>query len=90
MDVLGSAANTREHGLGALSDAYEAVALVQFETLHRRAAAGSGMTGLHTVRAALEAGIAAGDRPTGGGEACATLLRLAAQTPGFAVPHSQP
>jgi hypothetical protein len=44
LDVLGSAANTREHGLGALSDAYAAIALVQMETLHRRVAAGSGWT----------------------------------------------
>ncbi len=63
LDVLGSVANTREHGLAALSDAYAAIALVQLETLHRRAAAGSGTTGLDTVRAAVEAGIAAGDLP---------------------------
>ena len=65
LDVLGSAANTREHGLGALSDAYAAIALVQMETLHRRAAAGSGMTGLDTVQAALDAEIAAGELPPG-------------------------
>ncbi len=65
LDVLGSAANTREHGLGALSDAYAAIALVQLETLHRRAAAGSGMTGVDTVQAALEAEIAAGELPPG-------------------------
>ena len=65
LDVLGSGANTREHGLGALSDAYAAIALVQLETLHRRAAAGSGATGLDTVKAALEAEIAAGELPPG-------------------------
>ena len=65
LDVLGSAASTREHGLPTLSDAYAAIALVQMETLHRRAAAGSGTTGLDTVGAALEAGIAAGELPPG-------------------------
>lgn len=65
LDVFGSAANTRAHGLGALSDAYAAIALVQLETLHRRAAAGSGTTGLDTVQAALDAEIAAGDLPPG-------------------------
>ena len=65
LDVLGSAANTRGHGRGALSDAYEAIALVQLETLHRRAAAGSGTAGLDTVQAALDAEIAAGEVPPG-------------------------
>lgn len=65
LDVLGSAANTRAHGLGALSDAYAVIALVQMETLRRRAAAGSGTTGLDTVQAALDAEIAAGDLPRG-------------------------
>jgi len=65
LDVLGSAANTREHGLDALSDAYTAIARVQMEALHRRAAAGSGTTGLDTMKAALDAGIAAGDLPPG-------------------------
>ena len=61
LDVLGSAAITREHGL----DAYAAIALVQMETLHRRAAAGSGTAGLDTLRAALHAVIAAGELPPG-------------------------
>jgi len=65
LDVLGSVANTREHGLGALSDAYAAIALVQLETLNRRAAAGSDTVGLDTVQAALEAEIAAGELPLG-------------------------
>ena len=65
LDVLGSVANTREHRLSALSDAYAAIALVQLETLHCRAAAGSGMTGLDTVQATLEAEIAAGELPPG-------------------------
>lgn len=63
LDVLASAVNTREHGLDALSDAYAAVALLQLETMHRRAAAGSGAMGLDTVAAALEADIASGDLP---------------------------
>ncbi len=48
-----------------MSDAYAAIALVQLETLHRRAAAGSDTTGLYTVQAALDAGIAAGALPPG-------------------------
>jgi len=63
LDMLVSAANTREHGLGALSDAYAAIVLVQLEAMQRRAAAGSGTLGLDTVAAALEAGIPAGDLP---------------------------
>ena len=65
LDVLGSAAHTREHGMGALSDAYAAIALVQMETLHRRAAARSGATGLDTVQAALDAEVATGELPPG-------------------------
>jgi len=63
LDMLASAANTREHGLAALSDAYAAIVLVQLEAVQRRAAAGSGTVGLNTVAAALEAGIAAGALP---------------------------
>ncbi len=63
--MLASAANTREHGLGALSDAYCAIALIQMETVHRRFAAGSGLGGLDAVAAAMEAGIAAGELPPG-------------------------
>ena len=63
--MLASAANTREHGLGALSDAYAAIALIQLETVHLRAAAGSGMAGLDTVAQALDAGIATGELPRG-------------------------
>ncbi len=62
-DMLVSAVNTHEHGLAALSDAYAAIAQVQLETMHRRAAAGSGAIGLDTVAAALEADIASGDLP---------------------------
>jgi len=65
LNVLASAVNTREHGLDALSDAYAAIVLLQLETMHRRSAAGSGMVGLDTVAAALEAGIAAGELPPG-------------------------
>jgi len=65
LDVLASAANTREHGLDVLSDAYAAIARVQLETLQRRATAGSGMIGLETVAAAIEAAIAAGEFPKG-------------------------
>jgi len=63
--MLASAAHTREHGLGALSDAYAAIALVQMETVHRRFAAGSGLGGLDALAAAMEAGIAAGELPPG-------------------------
>jgi len=65
LDVLASVANTREHGLGALSNAYAAIAMVQLEAVHRRAAAGSGTMGLDTVAAAMEAEIAAGQLPPG-------------------------
>ena len=65
LDMLASAANTRDHGLGALSDAYAAIALVQLETVHRRAAAGSGTVALDTVAAAVEAAVAAGELPPG-------------------------
>jgi len=63
LDMLVSAVNTREHGLAALSDAYAAIAQVQLETMHRRAAAGSGTMGLDTLAAPLEADIASGDLP---------------------------
>jgi hypothetical protein len=59
--MLASVANTREHGLGALSGAYAAIALVQLETLHRRAVAGSGAVGLNAVAAAVDAAVAAGE-----------------------------
>ncbi len=65
LDMLASAANTREHGLDALSEAYAAIAQVQLETVQRRAAAGSGTIGLDTVAAAMEAAIASGEFPTG-------------------------
>jgi len=84
LDVLGSAANTREHGLGALSDAYAAIARVQMETLHRRAAAGSGATGLDTVKAALDAGIAAGDLPPGARSVFEEVRRRLAPAPAAA------
>ena len=63
VDLLASVAHTREHGLGALSGAYAAIALVQLEALHRRATAGSGSVGLETVAAAVGAAIAAGEMP---------------------------
>ena len=65
LDILASAANTRDHGLGALSDAYAAIALVLLETVHRRAAAGSGTVALDTVAAAVQAAAAAGELPPG-------------------------
>ena len=65
LDMLASAATTRDHGLGALSDAYAAIALIQLETVHRRAAAGSGTVALDTVAAAVQAAAAAGELPPG-------------------------
>ena len=59
--MLASAANTREHGLAALSEAYASIAQIQLETLQRRASAGSGTLRVETVAAAVAAGIAAGD-----------------------------
>ncbi len=63
--MLASAANTREHGLQALSGAYAAIALIQMETLVRRAAAGSGALRWPMVQDAVDAGIAVGDLPPG-------------------------
>ena len=45
VDLLAASAHTRAHGLGALSGAYAAIALLQLETLHRRALAGRGRSG---------------------------------------------
>ncbi len=59
--MLASAANTREHGLLELSAAYGTIALIQLETMQRRAAAGSGSLRMGAVSTALDAGIAAGD-----------------------------
>jgi uncharacterized protein (DUF1501 family) len=41
------------------------MALLELETLHRRALAGSGAVGLETVAAALESAMAAGEIPPG-------------------------
>ena len=65
VDLLASVANTRTHGFGALSGAYAAIALLQLETLYRRALAGSGAIGLETVAAAVQSAIAAGEIPPG-------------------------
>ncbi len=59
--MLASAANTREHGLPELSAAYGTIALIQLETMQRRAAVGSGSLRMGAVSTALDAGIAAGD-----------------------------
>ncbi|MGI4802159.1 MAG: DUF2786 domain-containing protein [Janthinobacterium lividum] len=58
--MLASAANTLDHGVPALSEAYASIAQLQMEVLQRRAAVGSGTLRLQTVAAALEQGIAAG------------------------------
>ena len=58
--MLASAANTREHGLPALSEAYASIAQLQMEVLQRRAAIGSGTLRLQAVAAVLEQGIASG------------------------------
>lgn len=59
--VIASAANTSEHDLVALSNAYAAIAQIQIETIQRRASIGSNSLRMQTLEAALEAGIAAGD-----------------------------
>ena len=59
--MIASAANTREHGLPDLSVAYGTIALIQLETMQRRAAVGSGSLRMEAVSTALDAGIAAGD-----------------------------
>jgi len=51
--------------LGALSDVYAAIAVIQLETVHRRFAGGSGLGGLDALAAAMEAGLAAGELPPG-------------------------
>jgi Protein of unknown function (DUF2786) len=81
LDLLASVASTREHGLGALSGAYAAIAVVQLETLHRRTVAGSGAVGLDTV-AVVDAAVAAGEVPPGTREVLAELRsRLGAAAP---------
>jgi hypothetical protein len=62
--MLASAANTRDHGLTALSGAYAAIALIQLETVQRRASVGSGSLRVAMVEAALISGIAAGELPS--------------------------
>lgn len=63
--MLASAANTREHGLHALSGAYAAIAQIQMETLVRRAAAGSGTLRLPMIQEAVDRRITAGELPPG-------------------------
>lgn len=65
VSMLASAANTREHGLQALSGAYAAIAQIQMETLVRRAAAGSGTLRLPMIQEAVDQRIAAGELPPG-------------------------
>ncbi len=65
LDMLAAAANTREHGVHALSAAYVAIAQLQMETVIRRAAAGSGSVRLPMIKDAVDAGIAAGELPRG-------------------------
>ncbi len=84
LNMLASAANTRTHGLGALSDAYAEIVGVQLEALHRRHAAGSGTLGLDTVAAAVEAEIASGELPTGARD----ILREVRRRLGTAAPAS--
>jgi hypothetical protein len=62
--MLASAANKRDHGLNALSGAYTAIALIQLETVQRRASVGSGLLRVAMVEAALISGIAAGEVPS--------------------------
>ena len=65
LDMLALTADTRTHGLDALSDAYAEIVRVQLEALHRRHAAGSGTLGLDTIAAAVEVEIASGALPKG-------------------------
>ena len=90
LDLLASVANTRAHGLGALSGAYAAIALLQLETLHRRALAGSGAVGMETVATAVEAAIARGELPPGARAAFADLRsRLGAAPSGARVKDAE-
>ena len=61
--MLASSAHTRAHALADLSAAYAAIALIQLETVQRRAAAGSGSLRMATVETALDVGVAAGAIP---------------------------
>ena len=65
LDMIASAANTRAHGLDALSAAYAEIVRVQLETVRRRRAAGSGLIGLDEVAVAVTSALAAGDLPAG-------------------------
>ena len=65
LDMIASAANTRAHGVHALSAAYTEIVRVQLETVHRRRAAGSGLIGLDEVAVAVTTALAAGDLPAG-------------------------
>ena len=75
LDILAATARARAHGRGPLSDAYAAIALIQLETVHRRASAGSGTVGLDTVAAALDRAIAAGRLPRGAREVFGEVRR---------------
>ena len=61
--------------------AYAALALVQLETLHRRAMAGSDAVGLEMVAAALDAAIAAGEMPPSTREVFSELRGRLGATP---------
>ena len=80
--MLASAADTRDHGLAALSGAYAAIAQIQIETVQRRASVGSGSLRLPMVEAALEYGIAAGELPPASRDIFAAVRRRLGATPG--------
>ena len=80
--MLASAANTREHGLPALSEAYASIAQLQMEVLQRRAAIGSGTLRLQAVAAVLEQGIASGKLSSATRDIFAAVRRRLGVEPG--------
>ena len=82
VSMLASAANTREHGLPALSEAYASMAQLQMQVLQRRAAVGSGTLRLQTVAAALEQGIAAGNLSSASRDIFTAVRRRLGAEPG--------
>ena len=80
--MLASAANTREHGLAALSEAYASIAQLQMEVLQRRAAIGSGTLRLQAVAAVLEQGIASGKLSSATRDIFAAVRRRLGAEPG--------
>ncbi len=68
LGVLASSAALRGSGRAALSEAYAAITILQLETVHHRATAGSGTLRLDSIEGAVGAAIANGEIPPGARE----------------------